>query len=79
MLMNSKKFAMTIEAMVKERKMPYMDAVLKFCEENDIDTASVGPLINKSLKEKIKAEAEKLNLVERSSTAVLPIWRKKYY
>ena len=71
--MNSKKFAMTIEAMVKERKMPYMDAVLKFCEENDIDTASVGPLINKSLKEKIKAEAEKLNLVERSSTAVLPI------
>ena len=50
--MNSKKFAMTIEAMVKEKKMPYMDAVLKFCEENDIDTASVGPLINKSLKEK---------------------------
>ena len=45
----------------------------KYCEENDIDTASVGPLINKSLKEKIKEEAEKLNLVERSSTAVLPI------
>ena len=71
--MNSKKFAMTIEAMVKERKMPYMDAVLKFCEENDIDTASVGPLINKSLKEKIKIEAENLNLVEKSSTAILPI------
>ena len=48
--MNSKKFAMTIEAMVKEKKIPYMDAVLKFCEDNDIDTASVGPLINKSLK-----------------------------
>ena len=46
---------------------------LKYCEENDIDTASVGPLINKSLKEKIKEEAEKLNLVERSSTAILPI------
>ena len=28
---------------------------------------------NNSLKEKIKAEAERLNLVERSSTAVLPI------
>ena len=73
MLMNSKKFAMTIEAMVKDRKMPYMDAVLKFCEENDIDTASVGPLINKSLKEKIKIEAESLNLVVKSSTAILPI------
>ena len=50
-----------------------MDAVLEYCKDNDIDTASVGPLINKQLKEKIQAEAEKLNLVEKSSTAVLPI------
>ena len=58
MLMNSKKFAQIIEALVKEKRMSYLDAVLKYCEENDIDTASVGPLINKSLKEKIKEEAE---------------------
>ena len=45
----------------------------KFCEENDIDTASVGPLINKSLKEKLQLEAEKLNLIEKSSTATLPL------
>ena len=64
MLMNSKKFAMTIEAIVKEKKIPYMDAILKFCEENDI---------NKSLKEKIQLEAEKLNLIEKSSTATLPL------
>ena len=50
-----------------------MDAVLKFCEDNDIDTASVGPLINKSLKEKLQLEAEKLNLIEKSSTATLPL------
>ena len=79
MLMNSKKFALIIEGIVKDKRISYLDAVLHYCEDNDIDTASVGPLINKSLKEKIKAEAEKLNLVERSSTAVLPIWRKKYY
>ena len=71
--MNSKKFAMTIEAMVKDRKMPYMDAVLKFCEENDVATATVGPLINTQLKEKIQLEAEKLNLIEKSSTATLPL------
>ena len=71
--MNSKMFAMTIEAMVKEKKIPYMDAVLKFCEENQIDPSSVGSLINKSLKEKIQLEAEKLNLIERSSTATLPL------
>ena len=71
--MNSKKFALIIEVIVKDKRISYLDAVLHYCEDNDIDTASVGPLINKSLKEKIKAEAEKLNLVERSSTAVLPI------
>ena len=72
MLMNSKKFALIIEGIVKDKRMSYMDAVLEYCKENDIDTASVGPLINKALKEKIKEEAEKLNLVEKSSTAILP-------
>ena len=50
-----------------------MDAVVKYCGDNDIDTASVGPLVNKVLKEKIKEEAENLNLVEKSSTAILPL------
>ena len=71
--MNSKKFALIIEGIVKEKKMSYMDAVVKYCGDNDIDTASVGPLVNKVLKEKIKEEAENLNLVEKSSTAILPI------
>ena len=73
MLMNSKKFALIIEGIVKDKRISYLDAVLHYCEDNDIDTASVGPLINNPLKEQIKAEAEKLNLVERSSTAILPI------
>ena len=73
MLMNSKKFALTIECIVKEKRISYMDAILKFCEENDIDPSSVGSLINKSLKEKIQLEAEKLNLIEKSSTATLPL------
>ena len=73
MLMNSKKFALTIEDMVKEKRISYMDAILKFCDENEIDPSSVGSLINKSLKEKIQLEAEKLNLIEKSSTATLPL------
>ena len=71
--MNSKKFAMIIESIVKDKRIPYMDAVLEYCKDNDIDTASVGPLINKQLKEKIQAEAEKINFFEKSSTSVLPI------
>ena len=73
MLMNSKKFGLIIEGIVKEKRIGYMDAVLKYCEDNDIDTATIGPLVNKSLKEKLQLEAEKLNLIEKSSTATLPL------
>ena len=51
----------------------FEEKINKYCEDNDIDTASVGPLINKSLKEKLQLEAEKLNLIEKSSTATLPL------
>ena len=67
--MNSKRFALEIEEIVKSKKISYMDAVVLYCEDNDIDTGTISSLINKSLKEKIQMEAEKLNLVEKSGTA----------
>ena len=33
MLMNSKKFGLIIEGIVKEKRIGYMDAVLKYCED----------------------------------------------
>ncbi len=71
--MNSKRFALEIEEIVKSKKISYMDAVVLYCEDNDIDTGTISSLINKSLKEKIQMEAEKLNLVEKSGTAILPV------
>jgi hypothetical protein len=50
-----------------------LDAVLDYCETNDIDTSTVSSLVNKSLKEKIQIEAENLNLVEKTNTSKLPI------
>ena len=58
---------------VKTKKISYIDAIVKYCEDNEMDPSNVGSLISKSLKDKIQQEAEKLNLVEKSSTAVLPI------
>jgi hypothetical protein len=73
MLLNSKKFSAIIEDIVKTKKISYIDAIVKYCEDNEMDPSNVGSLISKSLKDKIQQEAEKLNLVEKSSTAVLPI------
>ena len=44
-----------------------MDAILEFCKESDIDPGTVGGLISKSLKEKIKAEAIHLKLLKGSA------------
>ena len=52
--MNSKEFSLKIENMVKEKKCSYMDAVILYCEELEIDPATAKPLVSKSLKEKIK-------------------------
>jgi hypothetical protein len=46
-----------------------MDAVLDFCKDNEIDPATIGSLISKSLKEKIKVEALNLKLLKNSNHA----------
>ena len=73
MLLNSKKFGLLIEDLVKTKKISYMDAVLHYCENNNLDTGSINTLINKSLKEKLKLEAENLKLIQKSDTGKLPI------
>tara|TARA_Y100000389_G_C17451880_1_gene515430 strand:+ start:922 stop:1134 length:213 start_codon:yes stop_codon:yes gene_type:complete len=70
--MNSKQFSLKIEELKRNHPdISYMDAILKFCEENTIDPLDVGKLISKPLKEKIALEAQDLNLIEK--TAKLPL------
>ena len=70
-MITSKQFALKIEDIVKSKKIPYIDAVCLYCESNGIDTGTVGKLVNKSLKEKIKLEAEKLNFLPKTSKLLL--------
>lgn len=71
--MNSKKFGLAIEEIVKTKRISYIDAVVWFCDQNEIDVSTVSPMINKSLKEKIQIEAEKLKLIKGTTCASLPI------
>ena len=68
--MNSKEFSLIIEGVVKDKRpITYMDAILEFCKDNDLDPATVGNMVSKSLKEKIKADAIQLKLLKNSSSA----------
>jgi hypothetical protein len=68
---SANEFSLYIEGKVTEKKLSYMEAIITYCEEADIDVESIKSLVNKSLKEKIQSEAEELNYFKR--TAKLPL------
>ena len=69
----SAQFAQDIEAIVKDDNLGYIDAIVHYCEQNDIDVESVPKLISKPLKEKLKWEATELNYLKRTTRAKLPL------
>ena len=68
------RFAEEIESLVlNNADMNYIDAIVHFCEQNNLDLESVPKLIPKPLKEKIKYDAQQLNFMKRTSRAKLPV------
>ena len=70
-LNTSKTFALIIENIVKEKKITHMDAVLWYCQKEEIELEAVGSLVSKGLKEKIEANARDLNFLPKQ--AQLPL------
>ena len=70
---SKEKFAEEIEALVLKTRMNYIDAIVEYCTENEIELESVGKLVSKPLKEKIKCEAMELNYLKQTSKGKLPI------
>jgi len=66
-------FASDIEELVWQKDIPYMDAVVLFCETHNIEVETAASLIkmNAQLKLKIQSEAEVLNFLPK--VARLPI------
>mgnify|MGYP001131837730 FL=1 len=71
--MNSAKFAQEIEKLVKNENLNYIDAIVLFCEENNIEIDSITKLISKPLKEKLKCDAQQLNFMKKTTRAKLPL------
>ena len=65
------RFSTEVEGLVKEDAMSYSDAIIHYCDLNDIELETVPKLISKSLKEKLKYEAQQLNFIKKTSRAKL--------
>ena len=57
-ILTPNKFALIVENMVKDKKISYIEAILEYCNDNEIDPANTRSMINKTLKEKIAYEAQ---------------------
>ena len=72
--MNSKEFSLIIEGVVKDKRpISYMDAIIWYCEENNIEIETTSRLISKSLKEKIQVEAMNNNMLKVEKGGKLPV------
>ncbi len=69
------KFSQEIERLVKcsNGLITYIEAVVTYCQENDIELETVSKLISKPLKERLRHEAQRLNYMKASSKGVLPL------
>ena len=67
------KFSMAIEEMVYMKDIPYIDAVVMYCEETGFEIETAAKLVSGVLKSKIKLEAEDLHYLKKSNTSQLPL------
>ena len=70
--MNTKKFSLIIEEIVIEKRLSYMDAIVDYCDNNEMEIESAAKLVNTKIKESIKLEASDLNLL-KEKVVKLPI------
>ena len=69
--MTTAKFSAVIEEIVRDKQIPYMDAVVHYCERNEVEIETAAKLLNSVIKSKIEAEAMDLNFLPKE--AKLPL------
>jgi hypothetical protein len=61
-------FAMAIEKLVKTKEMSYVEAIIHYCDVNTLDPVDISKLCVGSLKAKLEAEAQRNNLLPKTSS-----------
>jgi hypothetical protein len=58
----------TIEELVRDKKIPYMEAIIMYADDVDGEIEMVAKLLNRSIKDKLEAEANDLNMMKKQVT-----------
>lgn len=71
-MLNTQTFSMEIEEMVLEKEIPYMDAIVHYCERSGMEIETAAKLLNQKIKQTIASEASDLNLM-KEKISKLPV------
>ena len=63
---SSAEFSIHIEKAAIQKRIGCFEALLDYCENKGIEPVAVASMITSSLKAKIQAEAEEMNLLKKS-------------
>jgi len=67
------KFSIIIETLVRDQNVSYMDAIVHWCEQNEMEVETAAKLVSPLIKEKMFVEAQNANLLVEKKGATLPI------
>ena len=62
-----KRFAIIVDDLVRTKRLTHMEAIIYYCEQNLMEPEQVTKWIDRSLKEKLQADAEALNYLPKTS------------
>ena len=68
----SSDFSQYIEVEAARTRAGFIDTIVAFCSKNNLEVESVKKLLTVSLKDKIKVEAQELNLIKGEKSGKLP-------
>jgi hypothetical protein len=71
--LSQSKFSNEIEHLVNYGNVTYIEAIVQYCEDNNLEIENVPKLLSKPLKERVRCEAIQLNCLRKSSRAKLPL------
>ena len=63
--LSPERFSLDIERYVRDNNCNYIEGIVQYCEENEIEIEKITKLISKPLKEKLKNDAIQLNFLKK--------------
>ncbi len=71
----TREFGITVENLVANGDMTYMDALIHIMDKENLDEETMSKLVKKNpvVKMKLELESQSLNLVEKEDQNVLPL------